>query len=83
MPDYLKQIDDVDPVTFRAQWWADALAGRLKPRINNCPHPKSSLEEYVDEAPGREDRPVNLYRCSLCNLPLALADPFGRFAADR
>ncbi len=81
-------LDGVSPIRHIAQPEADLMrksevaAVRAGKPDNQCPHPVSAIEQYVDKVPGRVDRPTNLYQCTICHDTLWLVNPHGRAASD-
>jgi hypothetical protein len=41
-----------------------------------------AITQFVDEEPGREDRPTNLFTCDMCGNHLFIVDAHGVPAAD-
>ena len=60
---------------------AVAAAKRGEPR-SECIHPMHAITQFVDEEPGREDRPTNLFTCQQCGNHLFIVDAHGVPAAD-
>lgn len=77
----VKRIDHPEIYNLWSREVFAAKDGRLPP--TECPHPISSMEQYEDEAPGREGRPTNLFACGLCHRSLRLFDAFGKAASNQ
>lgn len=74
MSDFVKRIDSPDAAVVRMRELARAKAGKV---VNTgCPHPVSAIEQFVDDAGyvGRNDKPVNLFMCTICSSLLRLVD---------
>jgi hypothetical protein len=80
MNDFMKNIPNPEPWILRAQAKGQVKAGAYKKTL--CPHPVSAVDQFVDQEPGRVDRPTNLFQCSICNSFLWLVDPHGTEAKD-
>ena len=79
----LEHISHPEASSFRAKTRVHARAGELPAGQKMCAHPVPAIQQFVDEAPGRDiDRPINLFQCSLCNATLWLVDGFGKEAND-
>lgn len=76
----VKNIGNPESHLLWAKESAAAKDGRLP--ANACPHPISAIEQYVDEEPGREGRPTNLFACGICHRLLRLFDAHGKEALD-
>ena len=67
---------------------ARGAANRGEIQKTDCTHPFHALDQYVDdvsERGGRPDisgRPVNLFVCRICTMPLWLVDPWGTPVTD-
>jgi len=59
-------------------------AGRGELKRTECRHPLQYVQQYIDDDPAikRAGRPVNLYECGVCHLPLWMVDPWGQPVPD-
>ena len=87
--DSLTKNDELVRPVYNPEAWvirdkARAAAQRGEYPKKNCPHPYSTLRQYVDDDPGvkRKGLPINLYECAQCGTLLWLVDPFGEIKAD-
>jgi len=78
--DIVKQVVNPESYLLWAKQVAAAKDGRMPPSA--CPHPLSAVEIYVDDTPGREDRPTNLFECTICHRLLRLFDAHGKESSD-
>lgn len=82
----VKPIYNPEAYVMREKFTGAANRGEL--RRTNCNHPMQYLQQYVDDDSqrgGRPDltgKPVNLFICGVCELPLWLVDPWGAVVND-
>lgn len=82
----VKPVYNPEAYVMREKFTGAANRGEL-PR-KNCHHPMQYLQQYVDdvsERGGRPDltgKPVNLFICGVCEMPLWLVDPWGEVVND-
>lgn len=77
-----KHIPNPEPATERARAKVHARAGELPHNQAICPHPISSVGQFMDERPGRAPIHTNWFQCGVCHATLFLVDGFGKEAVD-
>lgn len=78
----IAHIADPDPRILRLQYAGKQRAGEI--RKTGCVHPASAIEAMVDDTPhrGRNQRPTNMFYCSICHTPGRLVMYDGVEATD-
>ncbi|MDE2101186.1 MAG: hypothetical protein KGL39_28330, partial [Patescibacteria group bacterium] len=81
--------DEIVKPIYNPEAWiirdkAKAAASRGEILPGKCPHPLTHIRQVVDSDPAirRKDRPVNLFRCELCDMPCWLVSPWGEPLGD-
>jgi len=78
----VRPIYNPEAFVFREKYRGQASRGELK--RTECRHPLQYVQQYIDDDPAikREGRPVNLYECGVCHMPLWMVDPWGSPVPD-
>lgn len=79
----VRPVRNPEAFVLREKYRGAATRGDLT--RTGCAHPLSSLQQYVDDDPvvGRNGRPVNLFVCGVCSLPIWMVDPWGEPISDQ
>lgn len=73
----VKPIYNPEAYVMREKYMSAANRGELQ--RTKCTHPFVLLRQFVDDDPAvaRNGKPINLFECGACHMPLWLVDPWG------
>lgn len=80
----VKHIQNPEAFIMREKYIGAAGRNQFTAQQRECSHPLAYLQQFVDDDPllHREGRPVNLFACGVCHLPVWFSDPWGRPLSD-
>lgn len=77
----LKPIYNPEAFVMREKYRGAANRGDM-PRTE-CTHPFQHINQFLDDDPAvARNKPVNLFECGVCHMPLWLVDPWGNPISD-
>ena len=73
-----------NPEAYVLREKARGLASRGEMPKSDCTHPLRYIQQYIDDDPSvlREGKPVNLFECGICHIPIWFVDPWGNPLTD-
>jgi hypothetical protein len=80
----VRHIQNPEAFVMREKYIGAANRNEFEQSQRDCSHPLAYLQQFVDDDPlmRREGRPVNLFACGVCHLPIWFSDPWGRPLSD-
>lgn len=73
----VKPVYNPEAYVMREKFRGQANRGELQ--RTDCRHPLAYIQQYIDDDPlvQRAGRPVNLFVCGVCEMPIWFCDPWG------